>query len=126
MQPHLPLNEMVEHMTFFFLHVNLGLVLLAIFSFFLSSPPFHRKTSVREYSSPPKYLRVLDLDSPEEMEHAGYGIPSQSGQKGPRLSRNDEKWESLRYEVHELYMIENNSLPTTMLLIEKKHGFKAS
>jgi hypothetical protein len=126
MQPHLPLNEMVEHMTFFFLHVHLGLLLLAILCFFLSSPSFHRRISVREYSSPPKYLRVLDLDIPEAMEHAEYGIPSHASHKGPRLSRNNEKWESLRHEVHELYMIENNSLPTTMLLMEKKHGFKAS
>jgi hypothetical protein len=68
----------------------------------------------------------MDLDIPEEMEYAGYGIPSRASQKGPRLSRNDEKWESLRHEIHELYMAENNSLPKTMSLIEKKYGFKAS
>jgi hypothetical protein len=51
---------------------------------------------------------------------------SQEPQNGPALLRNDQKWESLREEIHTIYMIQMTPLPKTMLLIEERHGFKAS
>jgi hypothetical protein len=50
---------------------------------------------------------------------------SQPLQKGPRLSRNDAKWDSLKAAIHQSYMIENKTLPETMQLIEERHSFKA-
>ncbi|KAE9378380.1 hypothetical protein N431DRAFT_541859 [Stipitochalara longipes BDJ] len=52
--------------------------------------------------------------------------PQQKPQKGPILSRNDRKWESLKQEIQRVYMTENRTLPQTMLKIEQAHGFKAS
>jgi hypothetical protein len=46
--------------------------------------------------------------------------------KGPRLSRNDQKWETLREDIRRIYMTANNTLPNTMLMIEETHSFKAS
>jgi hypothetical protein len=46
-------------------------------------------------------------------------------QKGPRLSRNDAKWDSLKDAIHQIYMIEGKTLPETMQLIEERHSFKA-
>jgi hypothetical protein len=50
----------------------------------------------------------------------------QEPHKGPALLRNNQKWESLREEIHMIYMIQMTPLPKTMLLIEERHGFKAS
>jgi hypothetical protein len=52
-------------------------------------------------------------------------LDSQKLQKGPRLSRNDAKWDSLKDAIHQIYMIENKTLPETMQLIEERHSFKA-
>jgi len=52
--------------------------------------------------------------------------PLQGSQKGPVLSRNDQKWESLKQAIQRVYMEEKNTLPQTMLKIEQAHGFKAS
>ncbi len=51
---------------------------------------------------------------------------SQAPHKGPTLLRNDQRWESMREEIHTIYMIQKIPLPKTMLLIEERHGFKAS
>ena len=50
----------------------------------------------------------------------------QPPQKGSVLSRNDQKWESLKQDVHKVYMRENNTLSQTMIRIEEGFGFKAS
>jgi hypothetical protein len=42
------------------------------------------------------------------------------------LSRNDGRWEALREEIHRVYMVEKNTLPNTILVIEEKHAFKAA
>jgi hypothetical protein len=65
----------------------------------------------------------MDHDGQEQVKH---GNSFWVAQKGPRLSRNDQKWESLRQEIHRLYMTEKNTLPKTMLIIEEKYCFKAS
>jgi hypothetical protein len=52
--------------------------------------------------------------------------PPQKPRKGLVLSRNDQKWESLKDEIQRVNMNENNTLPRTMLQIEQAHGFKAS
>jgi Clr5 domain len=65
----------------------------------------------------------MDLDNPSQ---GVAGAPSQVPQKGPILSRNDQKWESLKKEIHRVYMAENMTLPHTMLRIEAAHSFKAS
>jgi hypothetical protein len=52
-------------------------------------------------------------------------LASQPPQKGPRLSRNDAKWDSLKAAIHQIYMIENKALPEAMQLIEERHSFKA-
>ncbi len=46
--------------------------------------------------------------------------------KGSVLSRNDQKWESLKQDIHKVYMSENNTLSQTMVRIEEGFGFKAS
>jgi len=46
--------------------------------------------------------------------------------KGPVLSRNDERWESLKQEIQRVYLEESNTLPQTMLKIEQADDFKAS
>jgi hypothetical protein len=46
--------------------------------------------------------------------------------KGPRLTRNDEKWDSVKADIYRLYITESKTLPTTMSEIEDLHGFKAS
>jgi hypothetical protein len=51
---------------------------------------------------------------------------SQEPHNGPTLLRNDQRWESLREEIYTIYMIQKTPLPKTMLLIEERHGFKAS
>jgi len=50
----------------------------------------------------------------------------QASQKGSVLSRNDQKWESLKQDIHKVYMSENNTLTQTMIRIEERFGFKAS
>lgn len=62
--------------------------------------------------------RGVKLDSEEQCSHAPV--------KGKVLSRNDQKWESIREEIRQVYMIENNTLATTMLEIGKRNHFKAS
>jgi hypothetical protein len=65
----------------------------------------------------------MDLDIPgQEQDRAA----PQNPQKGSVLSRNDQKWESLKQEIRAVYMTENNTLPQTMLRIEEAHDFKAS
>jgi hypothetical protein len=53
-------------------------------------------------------------------------ILSRGPPKGPRLSRNDEIWESHKGEVYRIYITENNTLQVTMRKIEESRGFKAS
>jgi Clr5 domain len=52
--------------------------------------------------------------------------PPQRSQKGSVLSRNDQKWESLKQDIHKVYMSENTTLSQTMIRIEEGFGFKAS
>jgi hypothetical protein len=66
---------------------------------------------------------IMDLDIPGREEAMD---PLQEPQKGAVLSRNDQKWESLKQEIWTVYMMEKNTLPQTMLEIEQAHNFKAS
>jgi len=50
---------------------------------------------------------------------------SQTTSIGSRLARNNEKWESLKSAIHNIYIIENKNLSTTMHTVEVEHGFKA-
>jgi hypothetical protein len=43
----------------------------------------------------------------------------------PRRSPNDEKWEFHKKEIYWIYMKENNTLQTTMSIMEENHGFMA-
>jgi hypothetical protein len=65
----------------------------------------------------------MDAHVPLQTEHS---IPPQDIQKGPILSRNDQKWESLRQHIYKFYITENNTLSKTMLMTEEQHDFKAS
>jgi hypothetical protein len=65
----------------------------------------------------------MDTHVPLQTEHS---IPPQAIQKGPLLSRNDQKWESLREHIYKIYITENNTLSKTMLMTEEQHDFKAS
>jgi hypothetical protein len=65
----------------------------------------------------------MDLELSAQPEH---GMPAQTTQKGVQLAFNDRNWESLRKDIHTIYMTENNTLPQTMTIIEEKHNFKAS
>jgi hypothetical protein len=56
----------------------------------------------------------------------GPRLVSQGPRKLTRLFRNDQKWDALKEAIHQIYVIENNSLPSTMQQIKQKHGFKAS
>jgi hypothetical protein len=66
---------------------------------------------------------IIDLDIPGREEAMD---PPQEPQKGAVLSRNDQKWESLKQEIWTVYMMKKNTLPQTMLKIERAHKFKAS
>jgi hypothetical protein len=66
---------------------------------------------------------IMDLDIPGREEVMD---PPRKPQKGTVLSRNDQKWESLKQEIWTVYMMEKNTLPQTMLKIEHAHNFKAS
>jgi hypothetical protein len=57
---------------------------------------------------------------------AEYGTLSENTRKGPLLSRNDQKWESLREDIRRIYKAENNTLSKTMLIVEEQHKLKAS
>jgi hypothetical protein len=53
-----------------------------------------------------------------------------STQPGPvtktsRRVRNDEKWNSLKDEIHRIYMIDDFTLRNAKRVIEERHGFKA-
>jgi hypothetical protein len=65
----------------------------------------------------------MDVDIPEQKEHES---SSQNPQNRVVLSRNDEKWESLRGEMYRIYMTETTTLSKTRLMIEEQHGFTAS
>jgi hypothetical protein len=52
-------------------------------------------------------------------------ISSHAPRKVVVLSRNDQRWESLREDIRRIYMIENNTLAKTMEMIEEKYRFKA-
>jgi hypothetical protein len=54
------------------------------------------------------------------------GLVSQGRRKLTRLFRNDQKWDALKEAIHRIYVVENNSLPSTMQQIKQKYGFKAS
>lgn len=45
------------------------------------------------------------------------------GRSQPR--RNDEKWEKIRDDVYQVYMLNDCTLTETISLIKKKHRFKA-
>jgi hypothetical protein len=53
-------------------------------------------------------------------------MPPKTFPKGPLLARNDEKWNSLKPDIHRIYITESKTLPVTMTEIEKMHGFKGS
>jgi len=42
-----------------------------------------------------------------------------------RLAKNNQKWNSLKGKIRELYMTEDKTLAVTMGTMEKEHGFKA-
>jgi len=60
--------------------------------------------------------QLLDLDASAD---------AKSAPKNGRKSKNVEKWNTLKEEIHRLYVLEKNTLPTTMKIIEKNHGFEA-
>jgi hypothetical protein len=66
---------------------------------------------------------IMDLDIPGREEAMN---PPREPQKGTVLSRNDQKWESLKQEIRKEYITENNTLTQTMLKVEQAHNFKAS
>jgi hypothetical protein len=45
--------------------------------------------------------------------------------KSSRLTRNGQKWSSLKDEIQRIYKVEGETLATTMRTIEESHGFKA-
>jgi len=51
---------------------------------------------------------------------------TRQGVESPRLSKNDMKWEAIKKEIHLHYVLESNTLPRTMQLIQDKYGFQAS
>jgi len=58
---------------------------------------------------------------------------SQSVASGPftpvarssRRARNDERWDSLKEEIFEIYILKDSTLQDTKQLTEDKHGFVA-
>jgi len=66
---------------------------------------------------------IMDLDIPGREDATD---PPREPQKGAVLSRNDQKWETLKQEIWTVYMMEKHTLPQTMLKIEQAHNFKAS
>jgi hypothetical protein len=65
------------------------------------------------------------MDTCTERHDASAENPSQPPSKSLRRDRNDQKWEAHKNEIYGLYIEENNTLPETMRVIEKRHGFTA-
>jgi hypothetical protein len=42
-----------------------------------------------------------------------------------RRVRNDQKWDSLKEEIHHLYMTKDNTLHNTIRAVVDQHGFMA-
>jgi hypothetical protein len=64
----------------------------------------------------------------EEEEHSNIGGQDQLLQqpsKTSRLDRNNLKWDSIKEDIRRLYMMEDNTLPSTMNIIEREQGFTA-
>ena len=51
-------------------------------------------------------------------------IPSQRPPESSIRVKNERRWDSYKDEIYRVYMRENNSLNTTMCMIEEKYGFK--
>jgi hypothetical protein len=89
---------------------------MSIAKFSLSSLKYIFGPSLRISSS----LRTnMDGDQEENW------ISSHAPRKRVVLSRNNQKWESLREDIRRIYMIENNTLSKAMEMIEEKYRFKA-
>lgn len=65
---------------------------------------------------------ALNLQQQLDLEAS---VDAKSARKNRRKSKNGEKWNTLKEEIHRLYVLEKNTLPTTVEIIEKNHGFKA-
>jgi Clr5 domain len=61
----------------------------------------------------------------DQVSAAGASTQAQEQLKSTRRIRNDEKWESLKAEIYQIYMTEDNTLRNTMNAIFEKYGFKA-
>jgi hypothetical protein len=47
-------------------------------------------------------------------------------EKGPCLLRNNKIWDSMKDDIHRVYLTEKETLAETMVKIEAIHGFSAS
>jgi hypothetical protein len=66
------------------------------------------------------------MDGQASMEHERpASVVSEQPSKSPRLTRNYQKWGSLKDEIQRIYKLEGETLATTMRTIEESHGFKA-
>ncbi|KUJ16030.1 uncharacterized protein LY89DRAFT_783260 [Mollisia scopiformis] len=52
--------------------------------------------------------------------------PVRASKRGKTLVRNDALWETIRDDIFQIYMAQDNTLPLTMLLIETRYNFKRS
>jgi hypothetical protein len=59
--------------------------------------------------------RPREAEGPELL--ASHNTISSSGR------RKDQRWESHRDEIYEIYMLRNNTLKKTMQIIQEKYGF---
>jgi hypothetical protein len=67
-----------------------------------------------------------NMDSQASMEQERpASVVSEQPSKSSRLTRNDQKWGSLKDEIHRIYKVEGETLATTMRMIEESYGFKA-
>jgi hypothetical protein len=62
---------------------------------------------------------------PKAQETEPCGPILAQGEKIPRRSMKQQKWESLRHEIHRMHVLENNTLKNTMQTMEEKHNFNA-
>jgi hypothetical protein len=67
---------------------------------------------------------MINEAAPSQDECAALN-PSTAVTKSSRRARNDDRWDSLKEEIYQVYMAKDSTLQNTKQLAEERHGFVA-
>jgi hypothetical protein len=65
----------------------------------------------------------VELKGHEAGRHEVSGVKASDTTNKSSRQRKQQQWESHREEIHELYMVENKTLKSTMQIIKEKYNF---